>query len=315
MDNVDLKMMFGSKPRLYLRDGQWYPSVTSILGIFDKRALRQWAADMVIEYIRQNCEKKGHYYLVDEVALREASTYYLAVAKEAGEKGTDIHGLIDVWAQIYHQDDKTPLDIALFQSDEVTKFMFHSFVVWAEKFNLRPLASEVKVFGARYAGRYDLRARVDGSLFGEEGDRIALLDIKRSKSYYPEHGLQLAAYRHAETEPIQRMGVIRLDDSNCKAHMAGDGGRKKVVHFKDYSKDWLEYWFKFESLVNAYWECNDIEKQLQELNMRMKTGVKLPRETQDMLLDEEKKQQESSPPPRWGGLDIIPAPDFKGGEK
>jgi hypothetical protein len=76
------------------------------------------------------------------------------------------------------------------------------------------VSSEKAVFGFGYAGTYDLLMRIDGELW--------LIDIKTSKGYYPEYGLQLAAYSRAryiglEGDPtqypmpqVQRTGILHL---------------------------------------------------------------------------------------------------------
>jgi len=44
----------------YAKDGVEYPSVTTILGILDKPALKGWAAGCAVDYIRDNLEKIKH---------------------------------------------------------------------------------------------------------------------------------------------------------------------------------------------------------------------------------------------------------------
>lgn len=67
-------------------------------------------------------------------------------------------------------------------------------LLWAIDYRPEPEAVEVFVFSRehRFAGRYDLRAVIDGE--------TVLVDLKTSKGVYREHSIQLAGYELASRE-------------------------------------------------------------------------------------------------------------------
>lgn len=77
------------------------PSVTTIIGdCTDKsEALTQWAANMVVEWIRQNTYETGDVpeYLVGEEELNSARFHFRDVSKEALDIGSAVHKAIEYY--------------------------------------------------------------------------------------------------------------------------------------------------------------------------------------------------------------------------
>ena len=81
-----------------------YPSVTTIISdCTDKSgALTQWAANMVVQWIRQNCPKppRGNYlsgddFCVSEEDLDDARFHFRDISKEALDVGSEVHKAIE----------------------------------------------------------------------------------------------------------------------------------------------------------------------------------------------------------------------------
>jgi len=101
--------------------------------------------------------------------------------------------------------------------DESTQTYLDAFQGFLERYSASSIASSEKAvmsFTDGYAGTYDLLMTID--------DQLWLIDIKTSKGVYPEYGLQLAAYGHAEhivlpgdptlyeMPKVDRYGVLHL---------------------------------------------------------------------------------------------------------
>jgi len=173
--------------RYYTRNGNYYPSVTSILQYMPKnKFFETWLKD-----VGHNAD------VIMRKAADEGTQVHDAIEKYvAGEKITWLNSegysnySLDVWKLI---------------------LKFHEF--WSV---CKPtlLASEIHLFSDtyKYAGTCDLVVEIDGVRW--------LLDIKTSKSVHTSMDLQLAAYAQAwnETfeEKIEKTGIIWLKSSKQK---------------------------------------------------------------------------------------------------
>lgn len=154
----------------YTINGEWAPSVTTIIGKLDKSdALLWWASKL--------SEETG-----DPWAWRTQR-------KKAADIGTEAHALIEheLRLMLGIEDDERP-DV----SDDA-HYVFSGWKEWAASVNLEPVAVEQAICCSdpRYAGRTDLLGFVHG--------RLTVCDWKSSKGgkVYDEHKLQSHAYRHA----------------------------------------------------------------------------------------------------------------------
>ena len=145
--------------RFYTIDGIPYPSVTTILKVLAIPALVPWAAKLAIE--------KG-----DADAWR-------ILLKEAGESGTLAHAAAREAAQpgAYPNLPETPYQEA------ITAFF--------TQMKPKVLGTELVVVNKThgYAGTLDLLAVIRGTKY--------VVDYKTSRAIYPDHALQVEAYRWA----------------------------------------------------------------------------------------------------------------------
>lgn len=190
----------------YEKDGKKYPSVTTIIGdCTDKsQALTQWAANQVVEWIKQNCSSQGvpwmgkiipMFYAVFEEEFELARKNFREVSKEALDTGSEVHAAIEH----YFKTSEEPQD----PKPEVLS-AFLAFLEWKDKHNVEPIFTEHLVYGDNYAGTTDLICRMAGNKY--------LVDFKTSKALYGRDSFyQVAAYRAASDPDIEGCGVLRID--------------------------------------------------------------------------------------------------------
>lgn len=185
-----------------------YPGVTSVLEILSKPALIQWkameSARAMYDAFKSADPVDGHFIGMKD--QKEAVNWALKKADEsrdtAAKLGTGVHLLADMASRASESDSEG------FQvSDEVKPYLeaFRGFLGRYGASNI--ISSEKMVLNWEgYGGTYDLLMRLPHSLgcwkpnicrqHKEPNDfDLWLIDIKTSKGYYPEYGLQLAGYR------------------------------------------------------------------------------------------------------------------------
>jgi len=167
--------------RFYRREGNYYPSVTSILNYFPKNQFfHSWLKDV------------GHNSDI--------------IANKAANEGTQVHNAIDNFLngkEINWIDEWGNAQYSL----DVWK-MILSFADFWNTHKPELIATEYHLFSDEYeyAGTGDLVVRLN--------DKLWLIDIKTSNSLHTSYDLQLAAYAKAwnEThdEPITETGILWL---------------------------------------------------------------------------------------------------------
>lgn len=168
------------------------PSVTTVLGVLEKRALYRWheakGCEGTIRAIRAG-ELDPHECDIGEAieVVRLLDLGADAEKKKAADRGLDVHGALEQWCRTGELPAAGELRID-------ARPYLRGLARWL--LSADPLPVQVERIVAHptllYAGRYDLLAVVDG--------RLTLLDLKTSKSGlpYPEAHTQLQAYWQAE---------------------------------------------------------------------------------------------------------------------
>lgn len=174
-----------------------FHSVTTVIGVLDKPALMYWAAEQTAiaavdqaSYLNRRIEAEGRETVIKE--LRDARFKKPKTGRSAADRGTAVHdaceqlALTGVWPEV---------------DEEIRPY-----VEMADRLmqNLQPkfLAAECAVYNRTYgvAGTADGICEIDG--------RKVIFDWKTTQNDtdsrgkltgpYPEHSLQLSAYRHME---------------------------------------------------------------------------------------------------------------------
>jgi hypothetical protein len=255
--------------RYYPVNGKELASVTTITGLADKSdALIRWAVNCAVDFIKGRSDYDGEmWYIVGEDDFTDARTEWRTVRDEAGHIGTMVHDaleeylhghgdLIDILqAEIDHPD---PVVV---RCAEMANSLIRAAVEKLEALGpYTVLATEQKVVNENewYAGRFDLLIEVEVPHAEKwEGREVSttvketwLIDFKTGASFYPEWGMQLAAYAEAweddnigkflddpqydDWPKIDRIKVLRLDKKTLKAYWKEYGGEKDALTRENY---------------------------------------------------------------------------------
>lgn len=154
----------------YWFDGKPYLSVTNILKVIDKPALRYWFGKQVYLAMVANPT------LDQQAAL--AAPY--AVSDTAKARGTTVHSIVEAWKQI-----------GMFEVAPEFVGYKNAFAKWLGDTQAEIQTQEKTVVSEvhRYAGTLDMLVTING--------RKVIVDVKTGKDIYPEAFLQLSAYKEA----------------------------------------------------------------------------------------------------------------------
>ena len=208
-------LVFYPKSHRYKLDGAWVPGVTGLIGKgLPKPALPYWSAKTVAEWVADNPDLTED---LKRMGGRGPAVAYLKELPwqkrdEAAIRGTDVHKIAE---QVVHG---AQVDVPEHLAAHV-----QGYVDWLDKSGAEALLTERPVASRqwRYAGTFDLIARMDG--------KVWLLDVKTSSGVYGSMALQLAAYANAEfyldqdnTEQplpaVERYGVLHVTDYGTTLH-------------------------------------------------------------------------------------------------
>lgn len=173
----------------YWLDGKPMLSVTEILKVIDKPALRYWYGQEV------------YYAMLKDPSMKEqealAAPY--ATSKGAAARGTTVHSIVEAYKQTGAKLEGIAEEFQGFAT------AFYSFM---EQVAPEIIEQEKSVFDTenRVAGTLDMYAKV--------GDKFYVIDIKTGKDIYPESEIQLSAYAHmlrAEGKPVDGIAVCLLE--------------------------------------------------------------------------------------------------------
>ena len=211
-----------NRGRYYKYDGDFYKSVTTILGAVDPKPwLTPWKIKMVAQYAYDNLDvirtlkERGEATAALNM-LKGAADY---VRDAAGDRGTLVHEAAE---DIANGKPVNPGDY-----DEAVAGYIQSFIDFTEDHKPEFTHLEVTVASKRgmYAGTMDIRANIKGY--------PVTLDTKTSKNVGDDMVLQLAAYNHAEfvildgveTEwaPTEHAAILQLKPTGYKLHKVNAG--------------------------------------------------------------------------------------------
>ena len=168
--------------------GEWQvkPSVTTLLGVLDKPALVQWAANMAVDFIQENL-KVGE--ALDEITIGDlcsnARSAHRKYTKKACDVGTLVHQRLAEFLE--SGEVRSPVN-------EQAKSGFDAGIEWLQKHNAKALVVE----GRAYSREFGFTATTD--FIGEVDGINAVLDFKTSKDLYENYYWQIAAYAQARYE-------------------------------------------------------------------------------------------------------------------
>jgi hypothetical protein len=184
----DAKQITLPDSRYYQRNGEYYPSVTYVLGYYPKgKFFEDWL------------KKVGY------------SADY--IVKKSADEGTQVHEMIEEYlngAELNFLNDK-----GYPQYNPDVWQMFLKFVEWWEEYNPTLIETEVHLFSdtLKVAGTCDLVCEIDGELW--------IIDFKTSNHLQTTYDLQAAVYGKCYEECFgktpKRFGILWLKSSKRKA--------------------------------------------------------------------------------------------------
>jgi PD-(D/E)XK nuclease superfamily len=222
-------------------------SVTTIIGCLDKPALLYWAAEQAAtaaiasrRSLDQRIQEEGE----DAVTkwLRDARFRRPKNRLTATALGTCAHHACETYALTGTRPDRDQLDaivraegltdaIGIRTETAILEQMLDRFDAWLQRFTPTYDATEVVVYHPTYgyAGTADAFLRIDGiPLIADYKSSRDGFDAKgNTKTPYPEVGLQLAAYRYAESAAVWR--PRRTERFRRRYYLLSDAERDKAV--------------------------------------------------------------------------------------
>jgi hypothetical protein len=221
------------------------PSVTTVLGIMDKPAVVQWKAKETARAILTNPD--AFYLRTDDPTYASSLEDRINQAVKEADKardaaaslGSSVHLLADLEGMPLGASEKAGKGFQV--SDDTIPYLT-AYRGFLGRYSASSIVSSEHIVWSLngYAGTYDLIMLIDGELW--------LIDIKTSKGYYPEYGLQLAGYRWADSiilpnDPrvypmpqIQRTGVLHL-----RPDQYSDTGWRLIEYSTTYEKDYIAF--------------------------------------------------------------------------
>ena len=212
-----MTLTYTDETHAYALDGRRVVNVTSVLsGGLPKAALVNWAARMVAEYVATEAEAvEAMRSMGWEPMVKALAAVPDQRRDEAAKRGTKFHDL----AEIISGGD-------LVQVPPAMADMARGFVAWLDRLQPEVILTETAVASRRYryAGRFDMLAKVNGALW--------LLDVKTSRAVYGDTALQCAAYARAEfyvdeagvetpVPEVDAIGVIHVTDQGTELYDLG----------------------------------------------------------------------------------------------
>lgn len=208
--------------RFYTWNGEEYPSVTSIRNLAGMpHKLSNWRTNQVIDRAMTQYQELGR--MLREAPDPEAVAAWLRRAANekrdaAASLGTRVHDAAASGITL----DKAPADVAPF---------LLQYRHWLSDTGIDILLVERQVWNEEvgYAGTFDLIGRFPKT------KKVWLIDIKTGSGIYPEHALQLEAYRRAEfigeddVIDTAATAIFQQVEGMAILHLREDGWTFKVV--------------------------------------------------------------------------------------
>lgn len=190
---TDINIEFNEKNHRYKVNGEYYPSVTTIIDSVVPKNLAWWGmavgVNAATKLIQQGIVTE--FTDPDEIvtAIRDNRLSVYHIRDEKGEEGTAVHKAMEDYAKT----GEVP-DLGKYKPEVRPKV--RALANFLLDYRPRVLNSEVRVASLeyRYAGTYDLRVEIQGL-------GVGIIDLKTGKRIYPDSQFpQLEAYEQASIE-------------------------------------------------------------------------------------------------------------------
>jgi hypothetical protein len=231
----------------YVLNGEKVPGVTTVIGLLDKPALVNWAAEQSAGYAVENWGWLGEKPIVERVKLIQNARF--ATNKKAIGRGHKIHAMAEA---LQHG---RPVDVPpefVGDIEAVARLL--------DQWQVDPLATELPICNTTemYAGTADVIAT-------GKGLPLAVWDFKTGKAVYDEVALQLCAYAHCDVRLTEvekagpRGGKLKSDWVPEPMFPGVDQTVGYIVHVQDGQASLhpitldKDIWKTFLALVDVWW--------------------------------------------------------------
>lgn len=199
-----MSYQFDKINHIHTFEGKPLHGVTTVLKVISKPALIQWAANVAVEYVKNNplpLQQDGLDGVIgtSEEILEKARFAHKQKKEKAGDWGTILHEAIESWIKTGQEP----------QLEEEHKVVFGKFKDWVKENKVEFIESEKHVWSKDMwvGGICDLVFTMNGKKY--------IGDIKTSSRIYNEHFFQMAAYNlcleeMGEHQDIEGYVVINL---------------------------------------------------------------------------------------------------------
>lgn len=210
----------GRNGHWYQLDGNYVPGVTTVLGALDKPWMKPWVSGLIADYVADNRDWLRDAPDPDAIraVLRSVPNN---IQNAALMRGTELHG----HAETLH----TAGTIDLPPGEQAN--MVQAVAQFLDDWEIQPLAVEAPLCNTAkgWAGTTDLitRSAPIAAALNLPADSLGIIDYKtNAKGIYPESGIQVATYAHADLvqiggdeQPMPRVdwcGLIRVTADGCE---------------------------------------------------------------------------------------------------
>lgn len=252
----------------YTLNGKKLTGVTTVLSVISKGdGLIQWSANMAVEYIQTNAKiLTGDgipFYAVDDALLEQAKTAHRRKKEEAGEKGTDLHAIIEMIIGTAIMESKGVVSkkwqkaVEMLVETPSKREQLTHFLDWAK--DKKFLESEKRIYSKELwtAGTVDFVYEFKGEVY--------VGDVKTAKSIYPINFWQTSAYQFM----LQERGMYPKIKGFTIVRLGKDGGFEVKDNFS--FEDNIE---GFKSALTIYRKLNLItEPKKRAVRSNIKTKI------------------------------------------
>ena len=200
-DGQDVELDFNEKKHYYTVEGEYAPSVTTILDSIAKPALIPWAANEGAKFFISH----AHEDMKAEDMAKGIRGAYRTSSGQALNIGMEVHKWCEEAILWKLGKGETPLPLERTES----KNAINAFREWTKANDVEWLTVEEKVYhrGHKFAGTVDATAIVN--------DDYCVIDFKTSGAIYSAYHLQCAAYAKAiedmRGKEVDKAYVLRFD--------------------------------------------------------------------------------------------------------
>ena len=204
-DGQDVELDFNEKKHYYTVEGEYAPSVTTILDSIAKPALIPWAANEGAKWFIENCGAYSQAEISTEDMVKGIRGAYRKSSGSALNIGMEVHKWCEeaiLWKLGKGEAPLTP-------ERTESKNAINAFREWTKANDVEWLTVEEKVYhrGHKFAGTVDATAIVN--------DEYCVIDFKTSGAIYSAYHLQCAAYAKAiedmRGKEVDKAYVLRFD--------------------------------------------------------------------------------------------------------